>query len=163
MYDINTGHKFLDVGVFGLSRIGSELSRNGASAQAFGLFTKKGENSFGVMVDSLKVTTLWEILPVQSDIYAKSHGSHNHPMQGGYESWILEDVAGLRPVEENPGFKTVMFYPRHTADLESHPHPGGRRPENLSGTLSFLPAPTASCIFLKGKRQPWTARPCPLA
>lgn len=59
MYDINTGHKFLDVGVFGLSRIGSELSRNGASAQAFGLFTKKGENSFGVMVDSLKVTTLW--------------------------------------------------------------------------------------------------------
>lgn len=118
MYDINTGHKFLDVGVFGLSRIGSELSRNGASAQAFGLFTKKGENSFGVMVDSLKVTTLWEILPVQSDIYAKSHGSHNHPMQGGYESWILEDVAGLRPVEDNPGFKTVMFYPRHTADLE---------------------------------------------
>ncbi len=116
--DINTGHKFFDVGVFGLSRIGSALARNGASAEAFALFTKKGENTFGVMVDSLKVTTLWETLPLQSDTRAKSHGSHCHPMQGGYESWILEDVAGLRPVEDAPGFKTVLFHPWHTSDLE---------------------------------------------
>jgi alpha-L-rhamnosidase len=118
MFDINTGYKFFDIGVFGLSRIGSEMSRNGGSDEVFGLFTKKGENSFGVMVDSIKVTTLWETLPMQSNVYGKSHGSHNHPMQGGYESWILEDVAGLRPVDEAPGFKTVLFHPRHFANLE---------------------------------------------
>ena len=94
------------------------MSRNGGSDEVFGLFTKKGENSFGVMVDSIKVTTLWETLPMQSNVYGKSHGSHNHPMQGGYESWILEDVAGLRPVDEAPGFKTVLFHPRHFANLE---------------------------------------------
>lgn len=118
MFDINTGHKFLDVGVFGLSRIGSELARNGAASDAFKLFTKKGEDSFGVMVDSLKVSTLWESLPVQSWTSTNPHGSHNHPMQGGYESWILEDVAGLRPVAENPGFKTILFHPQHMEQLE---------------------------------------------
>ena len=48
----------------------------------------------------------------------RSHGSHNHPMQGGYDSWILEDVAGLRPCEENPGFKTIIFHPQVMSDLE---------------------------------------------
>ena len=118
LYNIRTGHGFIDVGVFGMSRIGSELSRNGAAESAYKLFTKKGEDSFGAMIDSIGVTTLWESLPMKADGLSKSHGSHNHPMQGGYDSWIYEDVAGLRPFADSPGFKTVIFHPQHTSQLE---------------------------------------------
>lgn len=119
IFDIKQGtHGFFDIGVFGLPRIGSQLSRNGAAQSAYSLFTKKGENSFGYMIDSLHVHTLWESLPMNSRASRSGGGSHNHPMQGGYDSWILEDVAGIRPCEVNPGFKTIIFDPLHTDLLE---------------------------------------------
>jgi len=113
-----SSHNFMNVGIFGLCRIGSQLARNGCASEVFDMFTKKGEHSFGVMIDSLHVTTLWESLPLDSDTAWGPHGSHNHPMQGGYDSWLYEDVAGIRPCECAPGFKTVVFEPQHIADLD---------------------------------------------
>jgi Alpha-L-rhamnosidase N-terminal domain./Bacterial alpha-L-rhamnosidase. len=109
--------KFIDVGIFGFSRIGSQMARNGAPDEVYELFTKKGEDSFGIMVDSLRVTTLWESLPMSSKDYRAHHGSHCHPMQGGYDSWMYEDIAGIRPLVSSPGFKTVLFAPQHVRNL----------------------------------------------
>jgi len=119
MFDVNHSPiRFMNVGVFGMCRIGSALARNGKPDGAMAIFTKKGENSFGPMIDSLKVTTLWESLPIRLEQARAAMGSHNHPMQGGYDTWLYEDVAGIRPCEEAAGFKEVIFEPQETNELE---------------------------------------------
>ena len=112
LFDINhTPFQFLTMGIFGLSRFGSTLSRNGYAKEAFELFTKKGENSWGLMIDSLHVTTLWEQLPYTVDDAKDIVASHCHPMMGGYDIWFYEDVLGIRPCEEGPGFKRIILAP----------------------------------------------------
>ncbi len=118
MYQIGRTDNFFRVGIFGLSRIGSALSRNGHSKEAFELFTKKGPNSFAWMWEKAGATSLWETLPVNDEsIEAGKKASHSHPMQGGYDSWFYEDLAGIRPWENEPGFKTVLLQPCFDVDL----------------------------------------------
>lgn len=119
LFDINhTPFLFLDMGIFGLSRFGSALSRNGYAKEAFDLFTKKGENSWGLMLDSLHVTTLWEQLPYTVADAKNITASHCHPMMGGFDIWFYEDVLGIRPMEEAPGFKRIIFDPTEMGQME---------------------------------------------
>lgn len=116
---IKAKHDFFNTGIFGLSRIGSALSRYGQSDVAWKTFTKKGDYSFAWMWEKYNATTLWEILPVcddNADITAKQ--SHSHPMQAGYDVWFYEDLAGIRPVENYPGFKAILFDPLWRIDLD---------------------------------------------
>ncbi len=109
---------FLGMGIFGLSRFGEQLCRQGMSSDVFALFTKKGPNSWGVMLDSLHVTTLWEEIPLDATHAKDIVSSHCHPMQGGYDIWFYEDVLGIRPVEEAPGFRQILFRPTVTNEME---------------------------------------------
>lgn len=119
LFDINhTPFLFLDMGIFGLSRFGSALSRNGYAKEAFDLFTKKGENSWGLMLDSLHVTTLWEQLPYTVADAKNITTSHCHPMMGGFDIWFYEDVLGIRPTEEAPGFKRIILDPTEMGQME---------------------------------------------
>ncbi|MCD8174143.1 MAG: glycoside hydrolase family 78 protein [Alistipes sp.] len=105
-------HGFFNTGIFGLCRIGSSLSRNGLPEAAWDAFTKKGDYSFGFMLDEMGATTLWEELPVYAERAARAGmNSRSHPMQGGYDLWCYEDIAGIRPDESNPGFATVILDP----------------------------------------------------
>ena len=103
--------KFLNMGIFGLSRFGRELSRTGHSDEVYKMLTKKGENSWGYMIDSLHVSTLWECIPMTKKMADANSASCCHPMQGGYDIWFYEDVLGIRPVESDPGYRTVLFNP----------------------------------------------------
>lgn len=104
-------HGFFTMGIVGLSRFGAGLCRNGHSAEAFEYFTRKGENSWGFMLDSLHVTTLWEEIPYEAgDVERLSGPSHCHPMQGGYDLWFYEDVLGIRPSEDGPGYRVIDFH-----------------------------------------------------
>ena len=108
---------FLHTGIFGLGRIGSGLSRNGNAQAAWDIFTKKGNNSFEWMWKVCDATTLWEALPIDEATTKVGKGSSlNHPMQGGYDAWFYEDIAGIRP--EAPGYKVIRFEPNQTAQLE---------------------------------------------
>lgn len=114
-------HDFLHVGIFGLGRIGQALSRNGNSEAAWKLFTKKGENSFEWMWASADATTLWEVLPVNEKSKTRSirgNSSLNHPMQGVYDAWFYEDIAGIRPDISGPGYKVTRFEPTLTGQLQ---------------------------------------------
>ena len=116
---IKAKNGFFYTGIFGLNRIGSALSRNGQPELAWKTFTKKGDYSFAWMWDKYNATTLWEILPIcdaNATITAKQ--SHSHPMQAGFDVWFYEDLAGIRPVEKEPGFKTILFDPLWQVDLE---------------------------------------------
>jgi len=111
--------EFMHCGIFGLSRIGSMLARNGKADAAWKMFTKKGENSFAWMWDAANATSLWEVLPVNG-ISQKGAGSdsHNHPMQAGYDRCFYEDIAGIRPDSSGYGFKVIRFDPLFTKQLQ---------------------------------------------
>ena len=101
---------FLHVGIFGLARIAQTLSDHGHAADAVRFFTKQGENSFAWMWTANHATTLWEALPTASDavtMKAAHEGSLNHPMQGGYDTWFYQNIAGLRPLEA--GYRKLLF------------------------------------------------------
>lgn len=112
---------FLNTGIFGLSRIFGALSYYGNKETAYSILTKKGYNSFEYMWSQYDATTLWEILPVDS-FYLKNtdkgrERSHNHPMQGGYDKWFYENVLGIRPEADTPGFKKIHLEPEMVSQL----------------------------------------------
>lgn len=112
---------FIHAGIFGIGRIPAALSRYGNAAAVCRIFAKEGENSFPFMWRNADATTLWEVLPVSSesrDECLAAGCSLNHPMQGGYDAWFYEDVAGIRPDPQHPGFKRVLFEPRMTGCLQ---------------------------------------------
>jgi alpha-L-rhamnosidase len=110
---------FMHGGIFGITRIGSMLARYGNSKAAWDMFTRKGENSFEWMWRSAGATTLWEVLPVSTkSALAGYSGSHNHPMQAGYDVMFYEDIAGIRPDDSGYGFKVVRFEPLFSANLQ---------------------------------------------
>lgn len=112
-------NNFMHTGIFGLGRIGQALSRFGNGKAAWDLFTKTGENSFAYMWTDANATSLWEILPVnkKSMEVCLAGSSLNHPMQGGYDTWFYEDIAGIRPDVSGAGFKVVRFEPTMTSFL----------------------------------------------
>lgn len=118
---------FMHVGIFGLKYLGQALSRFGNEKAAWDVFTKKGENSFAYMWTDADATSLWEILPinaksrkacVEGDLLCAGGSSLNHPMQGGYDVWFYEDIAGIRPDVSAAGYKVIRFEPTMTAFLD---------------------------------------------
>lgn len=103
---------FMHCGIFGISRIGSMLARNGNAEAAWNMFTKKGEHSFEWMWKSADATSLWEVLPInEKSKQAALSASYNHPMQAGFDITFFEDIAGLRPDQNGYGFKVIRFEP----------------------------------------------------
>lgn len=59
-------------------------------------------------------TTIWErwdAIQPDGSIYNPQMNSYNHYAYGAVCQWLLEGVAGFRPDETDPGFKTVVFEP----------------------------------------------------
>ncbi|WEK06715.1 MAG: family 78 glycoside hydrolase catalytic domain [Candidatus Devosia phytovorans] len=59
-------------------------------------------------------TTIWErwdAIQADGSIYNPQMNSYNHYAYGAVCQWLLEGVAGFRPDEKDPAFKTVIFEP----------------------------------------------------
>ncbi len=110
---------FLNTGIFGLARVFKVLSEQGYESEVYRILTKTGENSFATMWDRFDVTTLWEVLPTNSEFGRTYTGSMNHPMQAGFDSWFYSGIAGINPAAEAPGFQLIEFKPYLTRQLES--------------------------------------------
>ncbi|WP_288732850.1 alpha-L-rhamnosidase [uncultured Parabacteroides sp.] len=156
---------FMHTGIFGLGRIGQALSRFGNSKMAWDMFTKTGENSFAYMWTDADATSLWEILPVNGKSKEKclAGSSLNHPMQGGYDTWFYEDIAGIRPDVSGPGFKVIHFEPTMTSYLSwakaSIETPYGRtasewsQEENSLVWIITLPPNTSGIVALPDSKK----------
>jgi len=110
---------FINTGIFGLGRIFKVLCENGFEDEAHRLLSKKDNNSFATMWDYFDATSLWEVLPVNTNhdkkmLYGRSH---SHPMQAGFDSWFYSGIAGINPTPQNPGFKQIIFKPYMTEYL----------------------------------------------
>ena len=59
-----------------------------------------------------KATTMWEAWFFSSDTF-----SHNHPMFGSSEVWLLQSVAGIQPHPAAKGFDNVLIKPAPPSQL----------------------------------------------
>jgi hypothetical protein len=99
-------------------------------------------------------TTFWELW--NGDTADPSMNSGNHVMlMGDLDTWLYEDLAGIRPDERQPGFKQVIFHPLVLGDLTwvsaTHRGPYGtitsrweRRRDDFSMEVSVPPNSTAT-------------------
>lgn len=86
----NGGSTF-ETGIFGTPLVLQALSEGGQSAIARKLLTKPESPSYRALYD-MGLTTLPEHWP---DKAGNLSDSLSHPMQGGFDAWLYEDVAGL--------------------------------------------------------------------
>ncbi len=77
-------------------------------------------------------TTIWErwdAIQPDGSIYNPQMNSYNHYAYGAVCQWLLEGVAGFRPDQQDPAFKTVVFEPLILPDLSPvkahHDSPAG--------------------------------------
>ncbi len=59
-------------------------------------------------------TTIWErwdAIQADGSVFDPSMNSYNHYAYGAVCQWLFEDVAGLRPDENEPGFRHILFEP----------------------------------------------------
>ena len=104
----------LRTGFVGTPCLMRALSRNGMHDVACRLFTRKAPPGWLNEV-LLGATTVWErwnsILP-DGHINPAGMNSLNHYSYGSVVEWLYEDVAGIRPDPEHPGFRHVFLQPR---------------------------------------------------
>ncbi len=53
----------------------------------------------------------WDALAEDGSIYDPDMNSYNHYAYGAVCQWLFEDVAGIRPLEDKPGFEEIEFDP----------------------------------------------------
>ena len=53
----------------------------------------------------------WDALAEDGTIYDPDMNSYNHYAYGAVCQWLFEDVAGIKPLEDKPGFEEVAFDP----------------------------------------------------
>ena len=53
----------------------------------------------------------WDALAEDGTIYDPEMNSYNHYAYGAVCQWLFEDVAGIRPLEDKPGFEEIAFDP----------------------------------------------------
>ena len=96
----------LDVGLLGTKAILNALSENGYHDLAYQLATADTYPSWGWWIKN-GATTLYENWPID----AKSDISMNHIMFGEIGAWFYKALGGIRPDENQPGFKHVWLQP----------------------------------------------------
>lgn len=90
------------------------LSENGANDLAYTLLLNKDYPSWLYAV-TMGATTIWErwnsVLP-DGKISGTDMNSLNHYAYGSIVEWMYRNVAGINPVEDQPGFRHVRLAPQ---------------------------------------------------
>lgn len=102
------GHSW--TGIHGSRSIYTILCDQGFDDVAYGAITKTNFPSYAYAL-SQGFTTWPEILADSPDGRPVANGSFNHPMQSGFAAWFHEGLAGIRPMDDVPGFKRIQLKP----------------------------------------------------
>lgn len=120
------GH--ISTGVIGIQWLMRALSDTGHGDVAYRMAIVDTYPGWGYMVKK-GATTIWELW--NGDTANPSMNSGNHVMLlGDLLPWCYERLGGIRPDENNPGFKHIVFKPDFSVDMikgvkASHPTPYG--------------------------------------
>jgi len=163
----NKGH--IGTGLVGGQWLMQVLSDGGRPDVAYEIASQKTYPSWGYMV-SKGATTIWELW--NGDTANPAMNSGNHLMLvGDLITWFYENLAGIRPDPEHPGFKHTIMRPTPVGDLTSvsasHDSPYGTIvsewriagghfiwnitvPANTTATI-YIPARSSEAVTESGK------------
>jgi alpha-L-rhamnosidase len=116
----------ITAGLFGIKWVLMALADGGLNDLAYEMATAKTFPSLGWMMNNpfANATTIWE-----SYDFSETHHSHNHPMFGSTEVWLLQSVAGIQPHPSARGMDHLLIKPNPPSQLEhasaSFETPGG--------------------------------------
>jgi alpha-L-rhamnosidase len=119
------GH--IGTGLIGGQWLMQVLSDNGRPDVAYEIASQKSYPSWGYM-SGKGATTIWELW--NGDTANPAMNSGNHLMLvGDLITWLYENLAGIRPDPQHPGFKHIIMHPTPVGDLTfvkaSHNSPYG--------------------------------------
>ena len=104
----------LSTGFVGTPYICKTLSENGCNDLAYTLLLNKDYPSWLYAV-TMGATTIWErwnsVLP-DGKISGTDMNSLNHYAYGSIVEWMYKYMAGINPVEDNPGFRHIKLIPK---------------------------------------------------
>jgi alpha-L-rhamnosidase len=105
-------------GVIGTGFIGTPallpaLTRLGMHELAEKMFLNRKVPGWLYQVDqgATSIWERWDALAEDGTIYDPDMNSYNHYAYGAVCQWLFEDVAGIKPLEEAPGFEEISFDP----------------------------------------------------
>ena len=87
------------------------LSEYGHSDLAYTLFLRKEYPSwlFSVKQGATTIWEHWDGIMENGDFWSTDMNSFNHYAYGSVADWVYEKAAGIRPLEEYPGFLCQEF------------------------------------------------------
>jgi alpha-L-rhamnosidase len=106
----------IGTGLIGGQYLNRVLAEGGRSDLAYTIATQEDYPSWGYMIAN-DATTIWELW--NGNTADPAMNSHNHVMLvGDYIIWLYEHLAGIRPDDEQPGFKHLIMRPEPVPGLE---------------------------------------------
>ncbi len=149
---IHKNDGLLDCGVLGAKWIPHALSDNGHADLFYQIATDKRYPGWGYWLEQ-GATTLWEDFNIKS-----LDNSRNHMFFGDIVHWFYKELAGIRPDEQNAGFKHFYIKPYYEKSLDfvtaEHDCLYGKirsewkKNENSVEMLVEIPANTTSTVVL---------------
>ena len=109
---IKQNNSLLDCGVLGAKWIPQALADNGYAQLAFDIARDTRYPGWGFWMEN-GATTLWEDFDVKSN-----DNSHNHMFFGDIVHWSYQVLAGIQPVQDDPGFKHFRIVPFFVRPLD---------------------------------------------
>ena len=120
-------HGHIGTGLIGGQWLMQVLSDNGHADVAYEIASQTTYPSWGYMVDQ-GATTIWELWNGNTANPAMNSGNHLM-LVGDLVTWFYENLAGIRPDPEEPGFKHIIMRPTPVGNLKfvkaSHRSPYG--------------------------------------
>jgi alpha-L-rhamnosidase len=155
----NESHGHIGTGLVGGQYLMRVLSDNGRADLAGKIATQKDYPSWGYML-AQGATTIWELW--NGNTADPTMNSGNHVMLvGDLVIWLYEDLAGIKPDPDQPGFKHILMQPQPAGDLTfvraTHRSPYGLIVSDWKkdgGTFDWqieVPANTTATVFVPAK------------
>ncbi|GGB10084.1 alpha-L-rhamnosidase [Allosediminivita pacifica] len=111
---VEDAHYLIGTGFIGTPALLPALCKVGLTETAEKVFLNRKVPGWLYQVDQ-GATTIWErwdAIGPDGTIYEPSMNSYNHYAYGAVCQWLFEDVAGVTPSEDGPGFDKVRLSPR---------------------------------------------------
>ena len=119
------GH--IGTGLIGGQWLMRVLTAGGRADLAYTIASQKTYPSWGYMVEE-GATTIWELWNGNTADPAMNSGNHVM-LVGDLAIWLYENLAGIKPDPQHPGFKHIIMRPEPVGDLQfakaSHRSPYG--------------------------------------
>jgi len=112
---VEENRRHIGTGLVGGQWINRALTEGGRPDLSYGFATNTTYPSWGYMVEQ-GATTIWELWNGNTADPAMNSGNHVM-LVGDLVTWLNEDVAGIRPDTNNPGFKHILMQPQPVGDL----------------------------------------------